>query len=240
MIIKVKKTKDYAAIDNKVLCDKRLSYRARGVLAYLLSKPNNWQVVSEDVIDNGTEGRDAIRACFRELKAFGYARLVGVEGGGRVWIICEEPEDESLKTRLSGKPEKPESLKNAPNKVLKKKGAVQKTDSATKKSDSGCEQLIYDAYPKHVGKPAALRAIKTALKKFKKEDHALSLLEVTRLYAKSLDGADPQFIPNPATWFNQERYNDNPVTWPPRADKKASTKSVINASNTNRDAVGDY
>jgi hypothetical protein len=63
---------------------------------------------------------------------------------------------------------------------------------------------------------------------------------VTQLYAKAMAGANPDFIPNPATWFNQERYNDNPLTWKPRADKKASTNSVINASNSNRDAVGDY
>jgi len=92
MIIKVKKRLDpYARIDNRALTDERLSYRARGVLAYLLSKPNNWEVFTDDVIKRGQEGRDAVRAAFRELQTCGYAKLVNTRKG-RQWIVCEQPE----------------------------------------------------------------------------------------------------------------------------------------------------
>lgn len=68
---------------------------------------------------------------------------------------------------------------------------------------------IYQAYPRKVGKPAALRKIRTAL-------HTLpgpQLLERTQAYAQATAGSDPQFIPHPATWFYQERFNDDPTTW---------------------------
>ena len=69
-------------------------------------------------------------------------------------------------------------------------------------------EAIYAAYPKRVGRPAALRAIRRALVK-----HAFDyLLERTRLYAKTCN-APSEFIPHPATWFNQERFNDDPTTW---------------------------
>jgi hypothetical protein len=126
MIIKTKKAKDpFARILNVVVCDKRLSYRARGVLCYLLSKPRDWEVVAEDVIDNGTEGRDALRTCFQELKKFGYARLVPNPAGGSQWIICEDPVDrETGKPHLGNgtrPPEKADALKIPPNKDGKKK-----------------------------------------------------------------------------------------------------------------------
>ena len=38
------------------------------------------------------------------------------------------------------------------------------------------------------------------------------LLERTQLFAKTCNFA-PDFIPNPSTWFNQERYEDAPETW---------------------------
>jgi hypothetical protein len=37
------------------------------------------------------------------------------------------------------------------------------------------------------------------------------LLEKTLAYAQSRVGQDQQFTPHPATWFNQERFNDEPV-----------------------------
>jgi hypothetical protein len=37
-------------------------------------------------------------------------------------------------------------------------------------------------------------------------------LERTQLFAKTCN-YQPEFIPNPSTWFNQERYEDAPETW---------------------------
>lgn len=97
-------------------------------------------------------------------------------------------------------------------------------------------EVVYKAYPKKVAKPLALKAIASALKTqgFEK------LLELTTAYAKAVEGSDPQFIPHPATWFNQERYNDDPATWRRSADKKSGGRSAINASNSNADRAGDY
>lgn len=69
-------------------------------------------------------------------------------------------------------------------------------------------ESIYAAYPKKVGRPAALRAIRRALTKCPFD----SLLERTRLYAQTCN-VPAQFIPHPSTWFNQERFNDDPATW---------------------------
>ena len=69
-------------------------------------------------------------------------------------------------------------------------------------------ETIYAAYPKKVGRPAAYRAIKRALGK---KDFEF-LLNSTRLFAETCN-APIQYIPNPATWFNDERYLDDPQTW---------------------------
>ena len=37
------KASRYARIDNALLQDRELSFRARGILAYVLSRPKNWQ-----------------------------------------------------------------------------------------------------------------------------------------------------------------------------------------------------
>ena len=113
MIIRIERKKHgFSIIANEPLRDKRLSYRARGVLAYLLTRPDNWEVKMEEVTANGTEGRDAIRKVMRELEHFGYASLEPCRGkGGKVvgrsWVVKETPNTtESLKIPTSVKTER--------------------------------------------------------------------------------------------------------------------------------------
>jgi hypothetical protein len=94
---------------------------------------------------------------------------------------------------------------------------------------------IYNAYPLKKARPAALKAIRAALKKI----DAPTLLERTKAFATARNG-DLAFCPNPATWFNQERFNDDPTTWKRAADKRTDRSSVTNARNSNANAADDY
>jgi hypothetical protein len=78
-------------------------------------------------------------------------------------------------------------------------------------------ELVYQAYPRKVGKPSALKAIEKALRSLSFEE----LRNLTREYARAVEGAEPQFIPHPATWFNDARYQDDPSTWSVGAKKDA-------------------
>lgn len=78
-------------------------------------------------------------------------------------------------------------------------------------------ERIYGVYPRKVGRPVALRAIARAIAKV----GFAELLNRTAAFAAAVAGKDPQFIPHPATWFNQERFADDPATWGgPRAQAK--------------------
>ncbi len=71
---KVKRNR-YVTIPNETVRDARLSFRARGVLTYLLSHDDGWDVRSEQIARDGKEGREAIRTALRELGERGYYRL---------------------------------------------------------------------------------------------------------------------------------------------------------------------
>jgi len=53
--------------------DKNLSWEARGVLAYLLSKPSDWKVMIADLKQNC--GRDKVRKILAELTQHGYMKI---------------------------------------------------------------------------------------------------------------------------------------------------------------------
>lgn len=73
----------FVTIDSATVNDARLSFRARGVLAYLLNKPDGWVVRAETIAKDGTEGRAAIEAALRELRAAGYYRVERRRIGGK-------------------------------------------------------------------------------------------------------------------------------------------------------------
>lgn len=96
-----KRENPYVMIDKYGLNDERLSWKAKGLLAYLLSKPDDWQVYETDLIKRATDGRDSVRTGLRELEKFGYLsrRQIRGENGsfGHVeYIIYERPVTEDI------------------------------------------------------------------------------------------------------------------------------------------------
>ena len=80
-------------------------------------------------------------------------------------------------------------------------------------------EQIYAAYPRKVGRGAALKKIELAMKTIDPE----TLLEATAGLASAWKGeTDLQFCPHPATWFGQQRYLDSPETWEPSKSNKPS------------------
>lgn len=64
---------NFTTLSNATLCDTRLSWEARGLLAYLLSKPDNWVVnVKHLVSESSAAGRDKVYSILKELETYGY------------------------------------------------------------------------------------------------------------------------------------------------------------------------
>lgn len=68
---------------------------------------------------------------------------------------------------------------------------------------------FWDAYPAKVGKAAARKAFPRAVKAAGGDPEQIVFGLRARLH---LFPTDPQFIPNPATWLNQGRWDDDPDT----------------------------
>ena len=69
---RIDQEKDYTVVNNHILRDNTLSWRARGLFVYILSKPTTWKVYTKDLINQATEGRDAMRKAMAELIKAGY------------------------------------------------------------------------------------------------------------------------------------------------------------------------
>lgn len=70
--IRVAKRKRFTTISRETLNDGRLSFRARGILVWLLDKPDDWTTSADAIASQGLEGRDAVRTALTELESCGY------------------------------------------------------------------------------------------------------------------------------------------------------------------------
>src|SRR5512139_2030070 len=93
--IRVKKDGRYFSASNEPFNDKRLSWEARGLMGYLLSKPDNWEVRSSDLEGQSKAGSHKVRRMLAELRACGYMNRIRItkEGGKFDWIteVYESP-----------------------------------------------------------------------------------------------------------------------------------------------------
>jgi hypothetical protein len=86
----------FVIVDQAAVEDTRLSWAARGLLAYLLSRPDDWKVLVNDLKKRGNLGRDGIYALLRELRSAGYVRFERHRDGrgrmrGGTYIVSEVP-----------------------------------------------------------------------------------------------------------------------------------------------------
>ena len=104
-VIRVQKAKNYTVMANYHLRDKRLSFKAKGLMSFMLSLPEEWDYTVNGLSAFATDGRDGVREALRELETAGYLRMGQSRTSGKFgkteYIITEKP---FTGNPLTGKP----------------------------------------------------------------------------------------------------------------------------------------
>ena len=148
--------------------DKRLSWAARGLLVFLLGKPDHWQVSPAALVNEtrnharGT-GRDGVYAILKELREVGYLQVCGVRDAtgsfaGNDYLVSEVPCEEIVPREdkpdtAQPRPANPPQVSTEEKQGLKKKEKARPItfNLATAAFDNISEQQLqvwHSAYPK--------------------------------------------------------------------------------------------
>lgn len=73
-VIRVHKTKNYTVMANYHLRDKNLSFKAKGLMSFMLSLPDKWDYSITGLSMFGTDKIDSVRSALKELEKKGYVR----------------------------------------------------------------------------------------------------------------------------------------------------------------------
>ena len=158
-IIRAPRRHRFVVMDQRAVEDDRLSWAARGLLCYLLSRPDDWKVLVNDLRKRGNLGRDGIYRLLRELMTLGYARFQRVRDKhgrirGGIYFIREIadspypdlPDTVKPDTAAPG-PANPGAL---PNTDLNLKRTTTTTPTTTKGGSSSGENenpaVLFDAW----------------------------------------------------------------------------------------------
>lgn len=224
----------FYTLDKRISEDQRLSWAARGLLIFLLGKPDHWEVSVKHLIAQTegaagkSSGRDAVRVILKELEQVGYLRvdLARSQGGsfnGMDYTVSEIPFLPPKTERPA--PVRPETENPAPVEPAPGNPHQVNTDSqqgliAEEKTEDSLvdgsvaaptpDELFdrfWAAYPRKVKKDEARKAFHK-----RKPDQALTttMCDAIAAQAKSEDWTKDQgqFIPHPTTWLNQGRWQD--------------------------------
>jgi len=103
MIIRTPNRDRYTIVSKVPLEDERLSWKARGLLAYLLSKPDNWTVMVAHLVKQAPDGRSSVMTALVELERAGYIVRTKRRGdSGRFdGLDCEIHEEPATGSRKS-------------------------------------------------------------------------------------------------------------------------------------------
>lgn len=93
-----KRRNPYVMIDNAFFEDTQLSWKSKGLMGYLLSRPDNWKINHKDLVNRAKDGKDSVTAALTELQNAGYIHYFqerGERGKFGKWIyeVYETPED---------------------------------------------------------------------------------------------------------------------------------------------------
>lgn len=92
----------YVSISNSLAQNNALSLKARGLMLYLLSLPNDWEVRVTHLIKTLGEGRNSILEILKELKVAGYIHSgkSGYQGKTQYFVFEEHMSQDGFKKYL--------------------------------------------------------------------------------------------------------------------------------------------
>lgn len=104
-IKRLKSNNNYTIINNTAFRDERLSAKAKGLLAYMLTMPDDWTFYETELTNHFKDGRDGLRSGLKELQDARYlVRERKRNDNGTFaetdWILYEVPQPEKPKVEM--------------------------------------------------------------------------------------------------------------------------------------------
>jgi hypothetical protein len=199
----------YAQIPNNFLRDSRLSLKAIGLLAQLMSHSPGWNVSIRTLALSNKVSRDQITSAMKELEKLGYITRSQQRDGTRFAEAVYTTRDPFTEAELAAAElsaaELPSTEKSATEKPTTKNTISKEQQSKEKQVKNEYEEsfeLFWKAYPRKENKP---KAAKEFAKLVADKDLLMKQLAVWLVHPLK---ADRGYWPHAERWLRDRRFDD--------------------------------
>ncbi len=210
----------FAQIANGALRDRRLSFKARGLLAMVLSQAGEWEATADWIeAQSNVDGKHSVQTALNELTEHGY-RVVRKENlaDGRVRTVVDwfhEPviirSSENPGVGFSGRRETGASLEHHRTEHYVEPLEVHVSVHVPLFDE------FWNVYPRREAKATARKAWEKAVKRARGEEIIAGAVRY-----RDDPNRDAQFTAHPATWLNGDRWLDEAL--PQAGTRKSGTE----------------
>ena len=223
--VRVEKNRNYTTIHNEFLKRKDISWKAKGIMTYLLSLPDDWVVNLDEIKRNATDGESSFRSGWKELVSAGYVSRQPVRDEKTKKIdywetVIKESVSEGKSHNVENhnvgihqvgnhKVDNRELLSTKELSTNKPITNIQKEHQPSDDGQSSSErfEVLWKEYPRKEGKKKAFASYKRALKNGVTDEEIMEGLEKYNQYIKK-EQTDRKYIAHGSTWFNENRWQD--------------------------------
>lgn len=209
-IIRIDKTAGNYFIASKYYVeDEKISWKAKGIMSYLFSKPDDWQIYQTQLEKVSIDGKASVRSTINELIDNGYMtrqsrRKSNGDFDGYDYTLHEYPTNDGVRKMEDAKMEdaKMEIAKSDTTNNNSTNNDLTNNDINISATDVTQEQFEewWNLYNKKKDKKKANSLFKSTLKKYDYE----TIMKGTEEYLKTIK--DKQYQKYPKTFLSQESF----------------------------------
>ena len=222
----------FAQIANGALRDSSLSFKARGLLAMVLSHSGEWTATLKWLQSQSQrDGRESIQTALNELTEAGYREVFNerdTDGEIRTIVVWKHTPEVQISrptgNPATGKPDRRETRAALEHHPSEHYLSEHKKELSIVGQEMKAFDFFWDSYPRKVGKDAA----KKAFNKASRSTDWKQIVEGARRY-KDDPNREPEFTAHPTTWLNAGRWSDEPL--PERSTKQPAYTAYAQAAN---------
>lgn len=68
----IKESGNFVTVHKNFIHDSNLTFKSKGILLYLLSRPDDWQIYESEILKHTNDGKDSLKSGIKELEEIGY------------------------------------------------------------------------------------------------------------------------------------------------------------------------
>ena len=243
MIIRVAdRTRNFTVIPNSLLEDSELTWEARGLLCFLLSKPDNWTVSRVHLEKQAPNGQHQVRRILNELEDAGYLLRIKKQNARGQWstecVVHDKPQRVEPSTdggftdggftdggfTDGGKSHPLVRTDVSITDVVRTEEQLLSQPSVETSEYSQDFQTAWKAYPRKTAKKAAWKSWSARVKAGAPPEEMIKAAEHYALICKK-ERKEEKYILHGGTFFgSSERYRD--FIHPPEKDWKDRSDNI--------------